>query len=100
MTMLYPSIPALYLNLSPLLHTSLSLHPSVTADLCPLSTGPLLVAPSWRAGQRQEVVPALLVQKGAHQADRPSVSSSSSMLSPWLPCSQHTHMPTYIYILP
>ncbi|TNN55137.1 hypothetical protein EYF80_034661 [Liparis tanakae] len=45
------------------------------------------------AGQRQEVVPALLVQKGTHQADRPSVSSSSRsrMLSPG--CHVHnTHI--------
>lgn len=47
-------IPALYPNLSTLLHTSLSLslNPSVTADLRPLSAGPLLVAPSWRAVDR------------------------------------------------
>lgn len=31
---------------------SLSLNPSVTADLRPLSAGPLLVAPSWRAASR------------------------------------------------
>lgn len=31
---------------------SLSLNPSVTADLRPLSAGPLLVAPSWRAVSR------------------------------------------------
>ena len=36
----------LSLSLSP------SLSPSVTADLCPLSAGPLLVAPSWRAADR------------------------------------------------
>lgn len=36
----------------PLFSLSPSLNPSVTADLRPLSAGPLLVAPSWRALSR------------------------------------------------
>lgn len=89
------------------LHTSLSLslseslcHGWPVSSLCRASPGSAQLARCGSAGQRQEAAPALLVQKGAHQADRPSVSSSS-MLSPRLPQSQHTHMPTYIlYVSP
>lgn len=42
----------LCLQTLPLYSTPLPLCPSVTADLCPVSAGPLLVAPSWRAVNR------------------------------------------------
>lgn len=80
-------------------HLPLSLSESLchgwpASSLCRASPGSAQLARCGSAGQRQEAVPALLVQKGAHQADRPSVRSSS-FLSPWLPRSQHTHMPAF-----
>lgn len=102
-------VSLLCISVSTLLHTSLPLSLSVSlchgwpvSSLCRASPGSAQLARCESAGQRREAVPALLVQKGAHQADRPSVSSSSSssMLSPRLPHSQCTHMPMYILLQP
>lgn len=97
------SVSMLCKSTLPLYSTALSLSESLchgwpASSLCRASPGSAQLARCELAGQRQEAVPALLVQKGAHQADRPSVSSS--MLSPRLPQSQQTHMPTYISLQP
>lgn len=84
----------LYLN-RPFSHTSHSVPESRLT--CVLSAGPLLVAPSWHTLHCAEAMPALLVQKGPHQTDKPSVSSSRSVLSPG--CHIHNkHICSHKYI--
>lgn len=101
----YICISALYLNLATLLHTPLSLCSSVTADLRPLSVGPLLVAPSWRTADRlgrgRRQCQLYWCRKG-HTRQTGPVSAAAACYPPG--CHIHhthtyTHMPAYIYIL-
>lgn len=60
--------------------------------LCRASPGSAQLARCGSAGQTQEAVPALLVQKGTHQAVGPSVGGGGSELSSQLPRSQHVYV--------
>lgn len=84
-------------------HTSLplglSVNPSVTADLRPLSAGPLLVAPSWRAvdrlGRGRRQCQLYWCRKG-HTRQTGPVSAAAAACNP-PGCHNHTHICPHLY---
>lgn len=90
-------------------HTSLplglSVNPSVTADLRPLSAGPLLVVPSWRAvdrlGRGRRQCQLYWCRKG-HTRQTGPVSAAAAAAACYPPgCrnhNTHTHTHTYAHI--
>lgn len=82
-------------------HLSLSLYPSVTADLRPLSAGPLLVAPSWRTANRlgrgRRQCQLYWCRKG-HTRQTGPVSAAAACYPPAATFTTHTYARIYIAV--
>ena len=94
-------IQTLSLYSTPLsLSLSLSLYPSVTADLRPLSAGPLLVAPSWRTASRlgrgRRQCQLYWCRKGHTRQTGPVSAAAAGCCPPAATFTTHTYAP-HIY---